>query len=103
VQSAGAAVIAALAALLLGRGLSAQAAEGTALTAAMALVVLATLAERAIPARTRRLWWGSPPAYLLVLFAFGLVGLAQAGLFAAAAYAAITLAAAIEALRRPQP
>ena len=63
-----------------------------------ALVVLAALGERAMGA-TRPLPWGDPPAYLVVLAAGTLIGMPLLGLVAAALYATITLALAIEALR----
>ena len=89
----------ALAVLLLGAAESGQAGQSTPLAAAVALVVLAFLAERAGPERLRRLWWGSPAAYLLIVLAVTLAGWPLGGLAGAAGYAALTAAAAIERLR----
>lgn len=88
------------AALLLGWTVSEQTAEATALVAAIGLVILGGLSERAIAVRARALAWGSPGAFLLVLFAGAAIGRPLAGLLAAAGYAAITAGLAIEALRR---
>ena len=90
----------ALAALSLGAAESGRAGNVAALAVALALVALAALAERAGPERMRRLWWGSAPAYLLVMLAATAVGWPLAGLAVAAGYATATLAAAIERLRR---
>ena len=58
------------------------------------------LAERAIRERDRRLWWGSPAAYLLLVATFALIGFPVFGLGFVAVYATATLADAIERLRR---
>ena len=89
----------ALAMLFAGAAVSGQAGNVAALSVAAALVALAGLAARAGPERMRRLWWGSPPAYLLIVAVATLAGWPVAGLALAAGYAAATLAAAIERLR----
>lgn len=99
-QHAAALGLPAFAALFAGAAESGRAGDLAALTVAAALVTLAALAERAGPERLRRLWWGSPPAYLLLALAGSAAGWPIAGLAAAAAYATATLAAAIERLRR---
>jgi hypothetical protein len=66
---------------------------------AVVAVVLGALAERAAAERLRRRWWGSAPAYLLVVALGALVGLPSLGLALAGGYAAATLAAAVERLR----
>lgn len=90
----------ALAALLLGHTLDAQTGELTARLLALVLVVLGALGHRAMPA-ARPAGWGDPPAYLAVLTLGTILGLPFLGLAAAALYAAVTLALAIEALRPP--
>lgn len=92
-------VLPALAVLALGRATSLSTADGAAQVLAVGLVALGLAAERAIPER-RRLWWGSPAAYLAVVVPFVLLGASSAGLGLSAAYATATLLAAIEALRR---
>ena len=84
----------ALAALLLGEGLG-----GVALLLAVQLIVAAGLMERAVRPAKRQRWWGSAPAYLIVLCAGMLFGLPVWALGAASAYATASLAAAIEAQR----
>ncbi len=64
------------------------------------LVLLAVLGERALGTRPRRLWWGSAPAYLSCTWLGALFAAPVAGLGLAAIYAAATLTAAIERLRR---
>jgi hypothetical protein len=75
-------------------------AGATGLALAAALVGFAGIAERAIGALPRRRWWGSPAAYPLLLVPFALAAAPIAGVLAGAGYAAATLAAAVEALRR---
>jgi hypothetical protein len=99
-QRIGGLALPALAALFLGAAESGRAGDVAALSVAAALVTIAALAERAGPERLRRLWWGSPAAYLLPLIASAAAGWPIVGLAAAAAYAATTLASAIERLRR---
>lgn len=89
-----------LAMLFLGVAESKQAGNVAAVAVACTLVALAALAERAGPERAWRLWWGSPPGYLLIVLAAILPGAPLLGMAFAAAYAGLTLAAAIERLRR---
>lgn len=77
-----------------------QAGESTTLAIGTALIAIGGLAERAIRERDRRIWWGSPAAYLLLVAAFALIGFPVFGLGFAAVYATATLADAIERLRR---
>ncbi|KQS51146.1 MULTISPECIES: hypothetical protein [unclassified Sphingomonas] len=77
-----------------------RAGENTALAIGTALIAIGGLAERAILERDRRLWWGSPAAYLLIVGAFALIGFPVFGLGFAVVYATATLADAIERLRR---
>ncbi len=90
---------AAATAMLLGFANSMAEGTGTGLALAAALCVAAGLAERGANDRIRRRWWGSPAAYPLVLLPFYLWGYPQTGLAMAAGYAALSLAAVIEALR----
>lgn len=92
--------LAAAAALLLGERFWATDAELVPLVAAIGLVTLAALGERAIDGRGRAVGWGSPGGYLVVLLVGAALGAPTAGLFAAAFYAAVTAGVAIEALRR---
>jgi len=98
-QTRGIGVVSALAVLLFAFLWAGYSADNSALVMAAALLAIAALGERAIVERERRLWWGSAPAYLLVVTLFELIGFPLAGLAAAAAYATVTLAAAIERLR----
>jgi hypothetical protein len=66
----------------------------------IALVLLGVLGERALDDRPRRLWWGGAPAYLGLSWLGAVFAAPIAGLGLAAVYAAATLAAAIERLRR---
>ncbi|MGU3391062.1 hypothetical protein [Sphingomonas sp. M1A8_2b] len=77
-----------------------QAGENTALAIGTALIAIGGLAERAILERGRRLGWGSPAAYLLIVAVFAVLGFPVFGLGFAAVYATATLADAIERLRR---
>lgn len=95
-----AAVIPALAVLLYGRGIADASGEASAEVLAIGLVALGGLGERAVGARPRRGWWGSPPAYALLVWLGALVAAPLAGMGVAALYAGSTLAAAIERLRR---
>ena len=90
----------ALAALFLGAAESGRTRNLTALAVAAALVTLAALATRAGPERLRRGWWGAAPAYLLIVLLGAAARWPVLGMAAAASYAAATLAAAIERLRR---
>lgn len=67
---------------------------------ALGLILLTVLGERALGAAPRRLWWGSAPAYLGLTWIGALVASPLAGLGLASTYAAATLTAAIERLRR---
>lgn len=71
--------------------------EPTALVLALALIAFATIAER-VPV-PKRAWYGSASAYLLLLAVPVAAGYALGGLAVVAAYAAATLAAAVEAIR----
>ena len=99
-QRFGGLILPALAALFLGAAESGRADNPTALAVAVALVTLAILAERAGPERLRRWWWGSAPAYLLLVLVATAAGWPVVGMAVAAGYAAGTLAVAIERLRR---
>lgn len=90
---------AAATALMLGFANSVAEGTGTGITLASSLVVLSGLVERGGNDRIRRRWWGSPIAYPLILMPFYLWGYPQTGLALTAAYAALSLAAVIEALR----
>lgn len=90
---------AAATALMLGFANSVAEGTGTGITLASSLVVLSGLVERGGNDRIRRRWWGSPVAYPLILMPFYLWGYPQTGLALTAAYAALSLAAVIEALR----
>ena len=91
-------ILPALAVLVLGYVVGNATGDGTALTAAIAAVVIGALGERAVD--RRRTWWGRPPVYLLVATVATIVGLPVVGIAAAAVYAAATSAAAIDDLRR---
>ncbi|MEG3086559.1 hypothetical protein [Sphingomonas sp. PB4P5] len=91
--------LAALATLLLGHVTSAGDGTATGWTLGIALVVAAALGERAAGPGAKRRWWGSPVAYLLIVLPFSIAGLPLIALAAAATYATVTLAAAIEGFR----
>jgi hypothetical protein len=95
-----AAALPAFSALLFGARLSAASGQATELVIAIGFVVAAALGERAITGPQRRLFWGGPGAYLAILFAGAVAGVGVWVLAAVAGYAAATLGAAIEALRR---
>ena len=92
-------VSAGLATLLLGQQVGFLAASATPPLLALATVVAGALAERAASATTRQLWWAVPAAYPLLLLPAAIIGYPVWGLAAASAYAAGTLAFAVEALR----
>ncbi|MBI0474670.1 hypothetical protein D9601_04760 [Sphingomonas sp. MA1305] len=98
--AAAALVLPALTALLYGDAEMRRSAEGATLALAFALLLVAALGERAIGPATRPSWWGSAPAYLVVLLAGAIVAAPTLGLTAATLYAGATAAAAIERLRR---
>lgn len=99
-QRAGGLIVPALAVLFLGAAESGRTTDLSALTIAAALVTMAALAQRAGPERVRAGWWGSAPAYLLLVTLGAIAGWPRIGLTLAVLYAAATLAAAIERLRR---
>ncbi len=75
--------------------------EGTGTAALLAITGagLGLLAERAGGIHRKR-WWASAPAYPLLLLHFGVSGHVLPGLAIVAGYAAMTLASAIEQLRK---
>lgn len=89
----------AAAVLLLGASIARAEGTATALVIAAALIVSAGLVERGTSDRIRRGWWSKPIAHPVILFPFVLIGLPLAGLALALAYATLSLAAVIEALR----
>ncbi|MBB4153462.1 hypothetical protein GGQ80_001364 [Sphingomonas jinjuensis] len=95
-----AAILPGLAALVYGHAAARVSSEGGPLLAAVALIVIAVLGERAIGKVPRRRWWGSPPAYLLPLLLGAAAAMPIAGLVLAGGYATATASAAIERLRR---
>ena len=97
---AAAVAVPAIAALLYGRHAADASADGAPEMLAIGLVVLATLGERALDREPRRMWWGSAPAYLSLVWLGSVVSAPMAGLGLAALYAGATTAAAIERLRR---
>jgi len=90
------ALVAAIGAAILGLVLSRDTGTATGWFAAAALLVAGALVERAAPERLRPSWWGSPAAYLLLLWVLTLAHEPLAGLMLAAGYAAVSLAAAVE-------
>ena len=100
IQGGAIAVGSAVAILLLGRGIGVLTGTATALVLATALVTLAGLHERASIGRPRRSWWGAPAAYPLLLTPFIWAGYGIFGLGIAGVYAALSLGAAIEVLRK---
>lgn len=69
------------------------------------ILALVAVAATAIAERSQALvrrWWGSPSGYLLVIAPFAIAGRVGWGLTAAAIYAFVTLAAAVES-RREKP
>lgn len=74
--------------------------DGAPLATAITLAVFAGLGERAIRPSARRGWWGTPSAYLALVTVAAVLGVAMPGLALTGVYAAATLAAAIEGLRR---
>lgn len=94
-----AAILPALAVLAYGHDATQLSVDGSEQMLAIAGVVLAGLGERALGPAPRRMWWGSPPAYLLLVWLGALLSSPMLGLGLAATYAAATLAAGIERLR----
>lgn len=97
---AAALLLPALAVLALGHVADGETGELTGGLLAVATVVAGGIGERAAGGARRRVWWGGGPAYLLLLSASALLGVPRWGLAATAIYAAVTLGAAVEALRR---
>lgn len=93
-------ILPALALLLLGRGADLATGERIGLVLALALIVLAGLDARAGHRRSRADWQGGPGAFLVAAAVPTLLGWPVTGLALAAAYAAGSLAASIEMLRR---
>lgn len=93
-------VMPALVMLLLGHVVDVAAATTTARLLALGAVVAGGVAERATGVAPRRPWWGTAPGYLAVLAAATVAGVPTAGLALVSAYAAATLIAAVETLRR---
>lgn len=98
-QRAAIAVSAGVATLVLGMANSVDEGTGTGIALASAVCVLAGLVERGANDRMRQRWWGSPSAYPLLLAPFVALGYPQIGLACVGAYAALSLAGVIEALR----
>lgn len=90
----------ALAALLLGRASDAYAGGSIGLVLSTGLILLAALDARAGQGRSRADWQGGAGAYLAAAAIPTLLGWPLTGLALAAGYAAGSLAAAIETLRR---
>ena len=85
-----------LAILALGYRTATARADGGPLATALALIVAAGLAERAIAGERGR-WWGSPPAFLLLTTVLlDAAASASVALAVTACYAATTLAAIVE-------
>lgn len=89
-------VVGAVAAAILGLTLSRDTGTATGWFAAAVLLVAAVLVERTAPDRLRPSWWGSPAAYLLLVWIATLAHQPLAGLMLVTGYAAASLAAAIE-------
>ena len=90
---------AAVATILFGRQAGLDAGTATAPLLALSIVVAGALAERAAGPAPRRLWWATPAAYPLILLPTAIAGQPLIGLAAAAVYAVVTLAHAVERLR----
>lgn len=88
-----------LATLLLGQRVGFLAASATPPLLALTTILAGALAERAARVITRPWWWAVPAAYPLILLPAVLIGYPVWGLAAAASYAGVTLAFAVEALR----
>ncbi len=89
--------VAAAMVLVAGIALTLESGQPTALVLASALIAFAAVAGR-VPA-PKRAWYGSASAYLLLLAIPIAAGFPLGGLAAVAAYAAATLAAAVETMR----
>jgi len=99
VHAWGVKLVPALCVLALARQTDLATATHTAFAVAAALIALGGIADRAAGA-TPMNWWGSAPAFLLIVTVFTLLGWPLAGLVLAAAYATATLAHEVETLRR---
>ncbi|KQT33702.1 hypothetical protein ASG29_06750 [Sphingomonas sp. Leaf412] len=93
-------VLPTLATLALGHVVDGDSGELTATLLALGAVVAGAIGERAAGATRRRGWWGGAPAYLAILSLAAIAGVPTLGLAAVALYAAATLGAAVEGLRR---
>jgi hypothetical protein len=91
---------AALATLLFGYEAGVMAASGIAPLLAAATVVAGVLTERATNIASRRVWWAVPAACPLILLPAAILGQPVIGLTLAGAYMTVTLALAIEGLRK---
>ncbi len=100
-QARAIAILPALAVVMLGLALGGMQAGGaTGPLLALALLFAGGLSERAIVPSLRRRWWSSPPAGLTVLTGVAVLVSPVAGLAVATLYAAATLVAVVESLRR---
>lgn len=90
----------AVAVLLTAQVVDSQGGTDTARLLALSAVVAGTVAERAAGPVPRRPWWGVAPAYLALLTVAALGGYPMAGIALVGGYAAATLIAAVERLRR---
>lgn len=90
----------ALAVLLLAHVVDAGAATTTARLLAVFALVAGGVGERAAGAGARQPWWGVAPAYLALLTGCALLGYPTVGIVLVATYAALTLVAAVERLRK---
>ena len=95
------ALVAAVAGMTLGVSLSRASGTATGWFAAATLLVVAAMVERTAPDRHRPSWWGSPAAYLLLLWIATIARQPLAGLMLMAGYAAASLAASIQRIRKP--
>ena len=89
----------ALAVVVDGHAASLATGDGSGRIIAIALVVAATLAERADVMLDRQWWVGSPASYLMVAAIGAVFGSPVVGLALAAVYATATLASDVEAMR----
>lgn len=92
--------IPALALLVLGAASDQTTAQISGRILAIASLLGMALAEQATAGQEHRRWWGSPPAYLAIAAAATVAGLPLVGLALAGAYAAVSLASAIETLNQ---
>lgn len=90
----------ALAILLLAHVVDGTAATTTARLLAGFALIVGGVGERAASAGGRQPWWGVAPAYLALLTIFAILGYPTVGIGLVAGYAAATLIAAVERLRK---